>query len=73
VLAGAADAGLGLRATAETLDCGFVPLGIESVRVLANPDRTEKPGVAALRAVLDARLDDVAASLAGVDARDESA
>ena len=73
VLAGAADAGLGLRATAETLDCGFVPLGAESVRVLANPDRTEKPGVAALRAVLDARLDDVAASLAGVDARDGSA
>jgi molybdenum cofactor synthesis domain-containing protein len=73
VLVGAADAGLGLRATAETLDCGFVPLGVESVRVLANPDRTEKPGVAALRAVLDARLDDVAASLAGVDARDESA
>jgi len=67
VLAGAADAGLGLRATAEPLDCGFVPLGFESVRVLANPDRTEKPGIAALRAVLDARLDDVAASLAGVD------
>ena len=72
VLAGAADAGLGLRATAETLDCGFVPLGVESVRVLANPDRTEKPGVAALRAVLDARLDDVTASLAGVDSRDGS-
>ncbi|MFB6256063.1 MAG: molybdopterin biosynthesis protein [Haloplanus sp.] len=67
VLAGAADAGLGLRATAESLDCGFVPLGVESVRVLANPDRAEKPGVASLRAALDARLDDVTASLAGVD------
>ncbi|WP_211226028.1 molybdopterin biosynthesis protein [Haloplanus natans] len=67
VLAGAVDAGIGLRATAERLDCGFVPLGVESVRVLANPDRTGKPGVAALRAVLDARLDDVTASLAGVD------
>jgi molybdenum cofactor synthesis domain-containing protein len=67
VLAGAAAAGLGLRTTAETLDCGFVPLGVESVRVLANPDRTDKPGVEALRAVLDAELDAVAASLPGVD------
>jgi molybdenum cofactor synthesis domain-containing protein len=67
VLAGAAAAGLGLRTTAERLDCGFVPLGVESVRVLANPDRTAKPGVETLRTVLDAELDAVAASLAGVD------
>ena len=67
VLAGAAAAGLGLRTTAERLDCGFVPLGVESVRVLANPDRTAKPGVEALRTVLDADLDAVAASLPGVD------
>jgi molybdate-binding protein len=68
VLAGEAAAGLGLRATADTLGCGFVPLGVESVRVLANPDRTDKPGVASLRAALDAHLDAIAASLAGVDA-----
>ena len=67
VLADAAAAGLGLRATADALDCGFVPLGTESVRVLANPDRVDKPGVGALRGVLDTHLDAVAASLAGVD------
>jgi molybdenum cofactor synthesis domain-containing protein len=67
VLAGGAAVGLGLRTTAERLDCGFVPLGVESVRVLANPDRLDKPGVEALRAVLDAELDGVSASLPGVD------
>jgi putative molybdopterin biosynthesis protein len=68
VLAGDAAAGLGLRATADALDCAFVPLGTESVRVLANPDRADKPGVDSLRSALDARLDDVTASLAGFDA-----
>jgi len=67
VLAGAASVGLGLRATAETLDCGFVPLGVESVRVLADPDRTEKPGVDSLRTALDAHLEDVVDSLPGYD------
>jgi len=68
VLAGAAAAGLGLRVTADALDCDFVPLGTESVRVLANPERTDKPGVESLRSVLDAHLDDTVASLAGFDA-----
>jgi len=68
VLTGAAAAGLGLRATADALDCAFVPLGTESVRVLANPDRVDKPGVDSLRSVLDAHLDDVTASLTGFDA-----
>jgi molybdate-binding protein len=55
VLAEKADAGLGLRATAERLGAGFVPVGEETVRVLANPDRVGKPGVAALReAIADA-------------------
>jgi molybdenum cofactor synthesis domain-containing protein len=64
VLAGKADAGLGLRATAEKLDAGFVPVGEETVRVLANPDRVEKPGVAALRdAIADA--DDAITPLPG--------
>lgn len=53
VAAGTADAGLGLRATAEKLDMGFVALGEERVRVLANPDRLEKPGVEALREAVE--------------------
>ena len=55
VLAGKADAGLGLRATAADLDAGFVPVGEETVRVLANPDRVGKSGVNALeRAIAEA-------------------
>ncbi|MEF8857072.1 MAG: substrate-binding domain-containing protein, partial [Haloplanus sp.] len=68
VLAGDAAAGLGLRATADALDCGFVTLGTESVRVLANPTRTDKPGVESLRSVIDTHLDDVVSALAGLDA-----
>ncbi|WP_122089509.1 molybdopterin biosynthesis protein [Halalkalicoccus subterraneus] len=49
VASGSADAGLGLRSTAEKLGLGFVPLGEERVRVLANPERLEKPGIEALR------------------------
>ncbi len=52
VAAGQADAGLGLRATAAKLDLNFVPLGTQPVRLLANPDRVEKPGVEQLKAVL---------------------
>jgi putative molybdopterin biosynthesis protein len=64
VLAEKADAGLGLRATAERLGAGFVPVGEETVRVLANPDRVGKPGVAVLReAIADA--DDAIADLPG--------
>ena len=53
VLAGEADAGLGLRATAEALGMGFVPCGTERVGVVADPDRAEKPGVRRLRAAID--------------------
>ncbi|WP_197052329.1 molybdopterin biosynthesis protein [Halobellus rufus] len=66
VARGDADAGLGLRATADRLGLGFVPLGTESVRVRANPARTEKPGVEELRSRL-AAADDVFASLAGYE------
>ncbi|MFB6091850.1 MAG: molybdopterin biosynthesis protein [Haloquadratum sp.] len=66
VASGAADAGLGLRATAERLGLGFVPLGAESVRLSANPDRVEKPGVDELAAELDA-ADELFASLAGYE------
>jgi putative molybdopterin biosynthesis protein len=64
VLAGKADVGLGLRATAERLGLEFVPVGTETVRVLANPDRVGKPVVEQLREVV-ADGDDVFASLPG--------
>jgi putative molybdopterin biosynthesis protein len=64
VLAGAADAGLGLRATAEKLGLGFVSLGTQSVRVRAAPDRVGKAGVAALQSELS-RLDDLLGTLPG--------
>ncbi|WP_123537574.1 molybdopterin biosynthesis protein [Halosimplex salinum] len=52
VAAGDADAGLGLRATASKLGLGFVSVGTQSVRVLANPDRTEKASVSELEEAL---------------------
>jgi putative molybdopterin biosynthesis protein len=67
VASGSADAGLGLRATAERLDLGFVPLGEEVVRVLANPDRTGKSGVEAFRSVLGVALGEVLSALSGYE------
>jgi molybdenum cofactor synthesis domain-containing protein len=64
VLAGKADAGLGLRVTADRLEMAFVPVGEETVRVLANPERIEKPGVTALREAIT-NADDGIAALAG--------
>ncbi|WP_255195465.1 molybdopterin biosynthesis protein [Halorarius litoreus] len=64
VLAGKTDVGLGLRTTADRLGLGFVPLGEETVRVLANPDRVGKPGVEQLRRVVEAG-DDVFDALPG--------
>jgi molybdopterin molybdotransferase/putative molybdopterin biosynthesis protein len=69
VAAGEADAGLGLRTTAAKLDLGFVPLGTQTVRILANPDRVEKAGVEQFEAVLS----DVAAlaeTLPGISKRE---
>jgi putative molybdopterin biosynthesis protein len=66
VAAGAADAGVGLRVTAEKLGLGFVPLGEERVRVLANPERVEKPGVEELAATLDERLVGALDGMAGL-------
>jgi putative molybdopterin biosynthesis protein len=68
VAAGRADAGLGLRATAAKLDCGFVPIGEEQVRVLAAADRIEKPGVEALGRELD-DLDELCTDLPGFRGR----
>ncbi len=62
---GSADAGLGLRSTAEKLDVGFVQLGEETVRVLANPAREGKAGVEALRDVLGSELVGVLGDLPG--------
>ncbi|GAA0527912.1 molybdopterin molybdochelatase [Halorubrum aquaticum] len=53
VLAGDADAGLGLRETAERLGCGFVPLGEQRVVVRAATDRADREAVASLAAELD--------------------
>ena len=66
VAAGEADAGLGLRATAAKLGLGFVSLGEQGVRVLANDARTEKPGVEALADALDEDLVAVLDGLTGV-------
>ncbi|MFB6221050.1 MAG: molybdopterin biosynthesis protein [Halolamina sp.] len=68
VLAGDADAGVGLRSTAEKLGLGFVPVDTQTVRVRANPDRIEKTGVADLKAVL-AGVEDVLAELPGFSPR----
>jgi molybdenum cofactor synthesis domain-containing protein len=53
VLAGDADVALGLRETADRLELGFVSLGSQPVRALANPDRLEKPGVREFEAALE--------------------
>ena len=54
VAAGDADAGLGLRSTAATLELGFVPVGRQTIRLLANTDRVDKPAVEALASRIEA-------------------
>ena len=69
VLAGDADAGLGLRETADRLGCGFVPLGEQPVVVRAAADRADREAVAALSAELDADgIERLLAGLAGYSA-----
>ncbi|SEH12325.1 putative molybdopterin biosynthesis protein [Natronorubrum sediminis] len=53
VIGGDADAGLGLRETADRLDLAFVPVDSEPVRVLANPDRVDTESVRELEAALE--------------------
>ena len=53
VITGDADVGLGLRETAERLDCEFVSLGEQSVVVRAAPERADRDAVAALASALD--------------------
>jgi molybdopterin molybdochelatase len=64
VASGDADVGLGLRATAADLGVGFVPIGTQSVRVRANPDRTDKHGLAELEAAI-AEADDLLEEMPG--------
>jgi putative molybdopterin biosynthesis protein len=64
VLAGDADAGLGLRETADRLDCEFVSLGEQAVAVRAAPDRVERDAVAELADALNDPTD-LLADLAG--------
>jgi putative molybdopterin biosynthesis protein len=62
VLDGRADAGVGLRATAERLGLDFASVGSQTVRLVANGDRLSKPGVERLRGAVDglgAVLDDL--------------
>ncbi|TKX60176.1 molybdopterin biosynthesis protein [Halorubrum sp. SS7] len=70
VVAGDADAGLGLRETAERLGCDFVSLGEQSVVVRAAPDRADREPVAALAAALGTGASDDAD--ADADATDEA-
>ncbi|WP_434522275.1 molybdopterin biosynthesis protein [Halorubrum sp. AS12] len=66
VVAGDADAGLGLRETADRIGCGFVPLGEQSVVVRAASDRVDRRPVAALAAELGGGADaDIDAEEAG--------
>jgi putative molybdopterin biosynthesis protein len=65
VRSGRADVGVGLRATAERLEMGFVSLGDQQVRVLARPERAEKPGVESLAAALTDGLEATLARLPG--------
>ncbi|OYR86288.1 hypothetical protein DJ71_06545 [Halorubrum sp. E3] len=72
VAAGDADAGLGLRETADRLGCGFVSLGEQSVVVRAASDRLDREPVAALAAELGGGTDDGAETAgAGADAAED--
>jgi putative molybdopterin biosynthesis protein len=59
VLAGKADAGLGLAVTADSLGMDFVSCGTEAVRVFASGDRLEKPGVQRLQAAIEDGASDI--------------
>ncbi len=57
VITGDADVGLGLRETAERLDCEFVSLGEQPVVVRAAPERADRDAVAELASALDDSAD----------------
>lgn len=68
VLAGEADVGVALRTTAVTLDLGFVPVGKETVSVLAAQNRGEKRGVEQLETALSG-IDDILDDVPGFERR----
>jgi putative molybdopterin biosynthesis protein len=67
VTAGRADAGVGLRSTAERLDLGFVRIGTERLRVFSREDRAGKAGVIALTDALES-IDAVVEAVPGAEA-----
>ncbi|MFW6385097.1 MAG: molybdenum cofactor synthesis domain-containing protein, partial [Halodesulfurarchaeum sp.] len=67
VASGDVDVGLGLRATAESFDLEYVPVGTETVTVYVNPARRDKPGVRALESAIHDRLDVVLGGLPGYE------
>jgi len=67
---GRADAGVGLRSTADRLGLGFVPLGDQPVELLGNPDRLERSAVDDLRAAA-AELPAICESIPGYQCRGE--
>ncbi|MDY6819919.1 MAG: molybdopterin biosynthesis protein [Halobacteriales archaeon] len=69
VLAGKADVGVGLRATATKLGLGFVSLGDQRVELRANPERTGKPSIHTLDDLLD-DFDAIVTDLDGIRADD---
>ena len=66
VEAGRADAGVGLRSTAERLGLDFVGINRERLRVLARADRTEKPGVTAVADALES-VDAITGEIPGAE------
>jgi putative molybdopterin biosynthesis protein len=71
VARGRADAGLGLRATADQLDLEFIPLGTQPFELVVNPDRSEKDGVTELASTASGRLEDFLADTPGYAPRSE--
>ncbi len=67
VTAGRADAGVGLRSTAERLDLGFIRIGTERLRVFSREDRAGKAGVIALTDALES-IDAVVEAVPGAEA-----
>ncbi|MFW5922112.1 MAG: molybdopterin biosynthesis protein [Halodesulfurarchaeum sp.] len=66
---GAADVGLGLRFATTQLDVDFVPIGSQSLVVLASSTRRSKAGTRALETALETELPALVDQLAGYDIR----
>ncbi|WP_050048283.1 molybdopterin biosynthesis protein [Halanaeroarchaeum sulfurireducens] len=67
VAEGEATAGLGLRYAATELDVDFVPIGTQTLSVVAADERVEKEGMRRLRTVLETDSGELAPSMAGYD------